>query len=137
MPGELVVDASVAAKIYFDEGDADVAAAALVSADALIAPDLIFIEMASVSAKRVRRGMSPAHSALLAVRDLPALFEETPRAADLRVRAYELACEHGFSAYDGVYLALAEIRSATLLTADERLVQRARESGLAHLVRLL
>ena len=137
MAADVVVDASVAAKVYFDEGDIDLADEALAVSGRLIAPDLIFAEIASIAAKRVRRGTSDAPAGLRAVRGLAALFDETVPIAALRERAYELAAQHGFSAYDGVYLALAEDRALKLLTADAKLVGRAREAGFSDFVSLL
>jgi predicted nucleic acid-binding protein len=58
----------------------------------------------------------------------------TPRLAG---RAFALAARHGFSAYDGLYLAAAEHASTWVVTADERLFRRAGEVGLGSLVRLL
>jgi predicted nucleic acid-binding protein len=48
-----------------------------------------------------------------------------------------LARDYGVSAYDGIYLALAEIAGAPLLTSDVRLIRRVRAAGLGGLVRPL
>jgi len=137
MPAEVVVDASVAAKLYFDEVHSSAARAALASGDDLVAPALILVEMASIAAKRVRRGLSPLEPAKDAVRSVRAILDYVAPIDDLCERAFELACDHGFSAYDGVYLALAEVRNCAVLTADEKLVRRAGDSRLGHLVRAL
>jgi predicted nucleic acid-binding protein len=57
--------------------------------------------------------------------------------AVLADRAFQLSCEHGLSAYDGAYLALAEDEGLRVLTADIRLLRRAETSGLSHLVQAL
>ncbi len=137
MPGSFVIDASVAAKLHFVEAGSDEAAAFVEDADRLVAPDLIHLEMASVAAKNVRRGTAPQERALLAVTSLAALLDETVHLSHLAPRAFELAAAHGFSAYDGAYLALAESQNIQVVTADEKLVRRAKEAKLSHLVRVL
>jgi len=137
MRGEYVIDASVAAKLCFDEAGSDKADAAVRQAQRLIGPDLLFHEMASIAAKNVRRGTASMDQAASAVASTIELLDETIAAAELAPRAFELAATHGFSAYDGAYLALAELRSAEMLTADGRLVRRARGAGMGAFVCLL
>jgi predicted nucleic acid-binding protein len=137
MPGEVVVDASVAAKLYFVEPGTPEAIVELGGEVSLLAPDLLFIEMASIAAKVLRRGETSADQAAAAVASVAALLDEAVPVADLAQRAFEMASQYGFSAYDASYLALAEQRGLRVLTADARLVRRAQDQGLAHLVRLL
>ncbi|MBA3811922.1 MAG: type II toxin-antitoxin system VapC family toxin [Caulobacteraceae bacterium] len=137
MPDEFVVDASVAAKLYFIEEQSDLAANVLRAANRLIAPDLIFIEMASVAAKQVRRGLASMEQGASAVTSVAALMDRTVPMADLVDRAFQLAADSGFSAYDGAYLALAEAEDLQVITADEKLVRRAREANMSRLVRRL
>jgi predicted nucleic acid-binding protein len=137
MLDSIVVDASVAAKLYFTESLSDEAAAALRQAGQLIAPDLLFVEMASIAAKRVRRGTSLLGAATEAMRSVGELLDEAVATPSLAERAFELAAQHGVSAYDGAYLALAERRGLRLLTADFGLVRRAQEAGLGDLLQPL
>jgi hypothetical protein len=137
MPGSVVLDASVAAKLYFTEDLSDLAEAAVRAADFLIAPDLLFIELASVAAKQVRRGVTTADRGASAMDLMCGLLDEAAPLEGLAKRAFELAQRHGVSAYDGAYLALAEERGLQVLTADVRLVRRAEVEGLSHLVRPL
>ncbi|HEY7853304.1 MAG TPA: type II toxin-antitoxin system VapC family toxin [Caulobacteraceae bacterium] len=132
-----MVDASVAMKFYFREAGSEVARDILNSRSGLVAPDLLFIEMASVAAKRVKIGLSTLVDAATAVSSIRNLIDAVIPAAELADRAFRLACEHGMSAYDGAYLALAERRSAVVITADARLIRRAYSVGLAHLVQVL
>jgi predicted nucleic acid-binding protein len=131
----LVVDASVAAKLWFDEGDAVAAEAILRTGRRLIAPAIVHAEIASIASKRVRRGLSPNEDAYQALAQSKLLFDEAFPIIDFMDRAFELARDHGVSAYDGLYLALAEKEGASVLTADEKLIQRARAAGLGALVR--
>ncbi|HEV7158263.1 MAG TPA: type II toxin-antitoxin system VapC family toxin [Caulobacteraceae bacterium] len=133
----LVVDASVAAKLWFEEHHSELADRVLKSGSRLVAPDLLLIEVASIAAKRVRRGLSPAGEATNAMVASKSFLDETETSAKFVDRAFELACNHGLSVYDGVYLALAEARRAPLITADNTLVTKARAAGLDHLVRSL
>lgn len=137
MPGEYVIDASVLAKLYFDEVGSDQADDAVRGAYRVIAPDLLFHEMASIAAKNVRRGTASMDQAARAIASSIDLLDETVPAIELAPRAFELAATHGFSAYDGAYLALAELRTLELLTADGRLLRRARDVGMGAFVRLL
>ena len=137
MPDDLVVDASVAAKLFFVEDLSDRAEAALREAGRLIAPELLFVEIASVAAKQVRRGVTSPERAAGVVASVIQLMDEVSPLSELARRAFVLAEAHGFSAYDGTYLALAEARGLRLITADEKLVRKAGGVGLSHLVRSL
>lgn len=131
-----VLDASVAAKIWFEESDSNLARQARRTAR-ILAPDFLVVELASIAAKVVRRGLASEQLAGRAIRGAPMLADEWARSDTLALRAYELARSHGVSAYDGLYLALAEKRHAPMITADGRLVAMARASGLGELVRPL
>ncbi len=102
-----------------------------------IAPDLIFAEFVSVAAKFVRRGIVSKWAAREAIERLPQLIDEVAPLGELAKPAYDLATGHGFSAYDSVYLALAQQRGAPLVTADAKLARRAVDMGMAEHVRLL
>ena len=130
MGGEFVLDASVAAKLFFIEEHSDLAAAALRVAERLIAPELLFLEIASIAAKHSRRGFASSAQGMQAVRSIVNLLDETVPLLGLAPRAFALAETHGCSVYDGAYLALAEERNVRLLTADMKLVRLARQSGL-------
>jgi len=137
MPADIVLDASVAAKFFFDEDGSDRAEALLTSGVVVAAPDLLFLEMSSIAATRVRRGLTPGHIARDAVNAVIDIVDEVALAQDLRARAFIFACDDGFSAYDGSYLALAERLGVPVVTADDRLIERAKTAGVARLVRRL
>jgi predicted nucleic acid-binding protein len=133
----VVVDASVAAKLYFREAGSEAARRLLKSGWTLMAPDLLFIELASVAAKRARRDLCTPGEAAFATRSVRDLIDEVTPAGELADRACEMAISVGVSAYDGCYLALAEAAGCQVLTADERLARRAADGGLGPLVLLL
>jgi predicted nucleic acid-binding protein len=137
MRADLVLDASVAAKFFFNEDGSDKAEALLTSGAIVAAPDLLLLELASIAATKVRRGLAPEATARDAVNAIVDLIDEVAPARDLRVRAYIFARDDGFSAYDGSYLALADRLGVPVVTADNRLVERARSAGVGRLVRPL
>lgn len=132
-----VLDASVAVKCLVDEADSDLARAAVAARADWIAPDLIFLEVASVALKSVRRGWLERAQAEAMVSGLPQVLAEVTPSDALAAAAFRLAADHGFSVYDAAYLALADARNTWVLTADLRLAERARSAGLAKLVRTL
>jgi predicted nucleic acid-binding protein len=137
MADEFVLDASVAAKCFFTEDGSDEARALVFSGARFVAPDLIFVEMASIGARHVRRGLVPQALAAEALDGLAELLDETAPLFGLAPRAFVLAAAHGVSAYDGCYLALAEQRNAQVVTADRKLIERANAEGLGGLVQSL
>jgi predicted nucleic acid-binding protein len=137
MRDEIVLDASVAAKCFFPEIDSDLARNLMASGVWIVAPDLIFAEMASIAAKRVRRDGFDRDVARSAVETIDTLLHEIFPMAPLRERAFDLAMLHGISAYDGSYLTLAEMRGSRLVTADVRLARSARQAGLGSLLTVL
>jgi predicted nucleic acid-binding protein len=136
-PAEIVLDASVAAKLFFPEAGSDAALRLERSGARLIAPDLIFVEMASITAKHVRRRGASYTLASAVQPRLRELLHETVPLKDLAEKAFDLAAKHGFSAYDGAYLALARARRLVVITADVRFARKAAEVGLADHVALL
>lgn len=137
MRADIVLDASVAAKFYFHEDGSDRARAVLTSGVVVAAPDLLFVEMASVASKRVRRGLCSADLGRDAVASVGDLVDEVAPLSGLAQRAFVFARDSNFSAYDGAYLALAERLNVPVLTADERLVGKARALGAGNLIRQL
>ena len=134
---EMVLDASVAAKFFVPEAGSNAAFALRRSGTRFVAPDLIYAEMASIAAKHVRRrGVSHAVASGIQA-GLRKLLDETVPMKDLAEDAFDLAARHGFSAYDGAYLALARRRGLAVITADVRFARKAAEVGLAEYVSLL
>jgi predicted nucleic acid-binding protein len=137
MAADLVVDASVVAKFYFFEEGSERAQAILTSGLVFAAPELLLIELASVAATRLRRGLSTKERAREAVASIGDLVDEFVPLTGLASKAFLLASDSGCSAYDATYLAIARDRGLRVLTADLRLVQRARDAGMDGLVQIL
>jgi predicted nucleic acid-binding protein len=131
---DCVVDASVGIKLFLVEPLADRADALFASLTAtpptrLYVPDLFYIECTNILWKYVRRfGYSP-EAAQQDVADLVRLPLRSASTAALAEAALALALEHGATAYDAAYVALAQELSLPLVTADEALVRRLEGPG--------
>jgi predicted nucleic acid-binding protein len=128
-----VIDASVALKWFIEEAGTARASALLTGPHTLIAPDLIIAEVANAGWKAVRSGgMTQAQHDHAASR-LPLAFDHLIPLASLAPRAVAISRALDHPVYDCFYLALAEDRNATLVTADGRLLNRLRGSRWAPL----
>jgi predicted nucleic acid-binding protein len=125
MADTYVVDCSVAAKWLLPEPGRDAALAWFdryaAGTVALIAPDLLLAEFASLLAKRSRRKQIAIEAATdaygLLSQSAPRLFSTRP----LLESALVLSLRRHLSLWDCVYLALAAEHACPLLTADRRL----------------
>ena len=115
----LVVDASVLAVALADDAADGDRARARLRGEALVAPDLVDLEVASVLRGRLSGGHLDVRRADLALADLLALPLERVPALGLIPRCWEL--RDNLTVYDAAYVALAEALAAPLLTADIRL----------------
>jgi predicted nucleic acid-binding protein len=130
----MLVDASVAAKLFITEPDSDLAIAAIAD-QSLVAPDLIFAELANILWKCQRRGLIAGLD--LTRYDFTALFARTVPNAELYEPALALAIALGHPAYDCFYLALAIAEDDVLITADRRFHAAVAASPHAARVQLL
>lgn len=134
----MIVDASVVVKWFFAEPGHAAAREVLGGEVVLGAPDLLLVEVANALRRKVVAGEAPAstaHPIIDALRDDDAIrLEPTPR---LIPRALDLSLGIRHPLADCIYVALAEERSAPLLTADERLARAVRLGGLDVEVRTL
>lgn len=129
-----MLDASVALAWAFEdeaEGYADMVLEALSGGDGAVVPDLWGYEVvnALVVGER-RKRILPAESArfLTLLRGLPIEFEAF--SFDGMTELAPLVREHGLSAYDVAYLAVAARRGIPLATQDRSLGEAARRSGV-------
>lgn len=134
MRDERVVDASVVAAALFNEELAPPARRFLLERSRLIAPDHLFAEIASVAAKKVWLGETTQDVGAKACTAVREIVAATIPSQVLAPRAFELAALHRFSAYDGLYLALAELRRAAVYTFDQRLARKALEAGFGDFI---
>jgi predicted nucleic acid-binding protein len=115
----IVLDASVLVNVLADDTvDGERARAAIAGQD-LVAPELIDVEVASVLRRHWLAKSLSARRFAAALDDLADLPLDRYPALPLLARVYELRAN--VSAYDAVYVALAEHLGCDLLTADRRL----------------
>lgn len=121
----IAVDTSALAAIVFHEPSSDEVASRLDAADRVVAPVLVWFELANICWNKIRR--HPDQREWLLDRldhafDLPVELEPVEYRA-----AAELACESGLSAYDASYLWLSRTLGADLVTLDEPLAKAAEQ----------
>lgn len=116
----VVVDASVLATALADDGpDGRSMRNRLARAGSLVAPDLVDVETTSALRRQWLAGGLELKRFRAAVADLMALDMVRLPARPVLERVVEL--RSSLSPYDAVYVALAELLDAPLLTADRRL----------------
>lgn len=118
----IVIDASVATKLFLPEQDSSRAMVLIESVDRLYAPDLIRVEVAAAIVRAARGGRISVTEAAFDVarwnRTLQAgAITMTPVAEDLEAAA-ALAITLAHPLQDCLYLALAERLDVPLVTAD-------------------
>lgn len=116
----IVIDASVAAKWFFNEEHSGSALGLLDSSFELRAPDFFFLEMNSLLCKRTRRRELSIGEAFEMDDEIRSMPIQSYPSLTLREKAFELALETTCSIYDCLYLALAEALDAHLVTADRK-----------------
>lgn len=119
---KVVVDASVAAKWLAPEPGSEAAQALL--DEELVAPDLLYAEVANILWKKATRGEMTADAAGLAARWLLQVPMRIHDGASLFAQSVALAQRLGHPAYDCFYLAAAVRADCRLVTADRRLHER-------------
>ena len=120
----LVVDASVAVKWLFPEIYTEAAKRVLKKTREIIAPDLIWAEVASTACKKIRQGQVAPEEALVLLREFQNYPIQTTESKALMETALLVAHEAGLSIYDALYLALSYDQDCSLVTADRRLYDR-------------
>lgn len=132
----MVLDASVAAKWFFAEDQADPSLRLAYSQTHLHVPELFVSEFSSILLKQIRRSAldgSEASWMFEAVIGRVIVSGAVPAGA----HALEIAMMAGISAYDAIYVALAEAMGIRFVTADERLVRAMEVTPYSELVILV
>jgi predicted nucleic acid-binding protein len=133
----LVVDASVAVKWFLPEPDSAAAMALLDGAHVLIAPDLIWSEVANIIWKHHRRRELDRDRAFSTLKSFLAVPLKIRNSSALLADALALAIQTDRTAYDCLYVALAVREECVLVSADERLVNALTQVGLGKHVQKL
>ena len=115
----IVVDASVVVSALLVNGPEGEAARQALRSDAAHAPHLLDVEVTSAVRRWVLAGRFGVEEARSSIRDLADLAITRHGHEPLLDRVLEL--RDAVSAYDGTYIALAELLGATMVTGDRRL----------------
>ena len=119
-----VIDAGVVVKWFIPEVDSAIAHQLLErylqGVDSPVAPDLLISECANAFWRRCRQGDITPAEATESLADLLTLNVPLVSATSLAQSALQLALQHQRTVYDALYLALAQERNCSLMTADER-----------------
>ena len=135
-PSRVVVDTSVAVKLFVPEGLASQAHNVFAKlgdlpGSELIVPDLLYIECANVFWKWVRRFKYSEAQAREHLDHLQSIDLRVIPTAFLATQAFEIAVRFGITAYDACFAAAAAVERAPLITADAKLVESLRNSPVA------
>ena len=124
---KLTVDASVVLKWFVTEPLSEQARQLLDGQLDLHAPDILLAEFANIIWKKVRRGEIPDPQPYFdELAGLPGIVAIHP-VGGLIERAAQIAVLIDHPVYDCLYLACAELTASALITADQKLVDRATE----------
>jgi predicted nucleic acid-binding protein len=115
----IVVDASVLAPALADDGADGDRARERLAREALAAPALVDLEVASVLCRAAQADRLDDRRCAQALSDLAALPVRRAPHLPLLARIWEL--RENVNVYDAAYVALAELLGVALLTADARL----------------
>ncbi len=130
-----VIDTSALLRLFIPDGPIpDGMESALREAErgntALLAPELIIAEAAQVLLKKNKMGVltqKEMGELLDCITSLPIrLFKHKP----IIQHSVELALEHKLTVYDALFLALADGKKSSLITADRLLLRAAKKMGL-------
>jgi predicted nucleic acid-binding protein len=129
----IVLDASAAVELLLATRAGDEVEARLREAGGPArAPFLLDVEVASTLRRLVRTGLVPTSRGGEALTDLADLAVVRYAHGPLLPRVWEL--RDGLSAYDAIYVALAELLGAPLLTRDARLARTGGHDAAIELV---
>ena len=132
----LVIDANVAVTRFVQQEGSDHARRVQIYRGALIAPAMLISETTNGLWRHVARGDVSPSFARTAVIGLPRWFDELVEDQLLAPAALDLAVELNYAPYDCIHLALSLARSAPLVTADRRLINRLASPYKSHVIHL-
>jgi len=131
-----IIDSSIAVKWFSQEAGTEAALVLRENAFSgkcrLEAPDLLLFELADALRFNSCFNADDVKLALGSILNMGISFH--PAEGPLLSRAVDLAFRYRMTVYDGCFIALADIRGLTLITADEKLMEKA--GNHAGLVRL-
>lgn len=133
----LVVDASIVVKWFIPEPGSIEAIKLLNPNIQLYAPDIIRPEVANTLWKIHKRQMLTVDEASKIIENFLSSSIEICSSEALIADAFEIAVATGRTIYDSLYIALAIKRDSVLISADQRLVNALKNTGISRFVRIL
>lgn len=135
MPETFVIDASVLVKLYANEDASEEARSLLGRAGdpdppLFLAPTLIYVECANALLKYTRRLDMDRRIAEESISSFARLPINAFDSSEFLPRAFDIAITAQLSLYDALYVALAQIFDAKLVSDDRRLLDAARAMGV-------
>lgn len=130
----MIVDATMALRWVLSDPGSE-GAAALIGRNDLIAPDLLFVEVAGALWEAARRGRIDAPDVIQSLKIIPGLFVQVEAVMSHMPRATEIAFRMNYPVYACVYLALAEAHNDVVVTADLPFIEQAKATGFGNRVR--
>ncbi len=126
----IVLDSSYALALAFPD-ESPPQSRDKVLAQPLIAPHIFSVEVANAALNSVRRRRYQPHDAerICLVIEALAIAAEPPPAVGPAFHL-RMALAHGLTAYDALYLDLAQVRRSPLATCDAALAAAARKAGI-------
>jgi len=124
---KLVLDASAVVRIIEGSDEASPLHEALLNADLGACPKLMLTEVANALWRLQRAGQLEAHGLQVRLGRARELVDHIEPDRNLLAEALALAVHLGHPVYDCLYLVLARREVATVLTADQRLMELARK----------
>lgn len=123
----IVADASVVVKWFVSEPFSDEAESLLASHLVRIAPEHVLVAVGQALLRYHRAERLPQDHCRDALDSIGRLVQLVPT-RKLASSAFDIAVEVRCTQYDALYLALAELTNATLMTADLKLISKLRMS---------
>ncbi len=122
----VVLDVSLAVGILTGNPSAAPFESPLIEADEVLAPDLFVAELSNAVWKMVRAGQISAQAGSELIRDGLDMVDEFVPVLAIWEKAFDNAVVSDHPVYDMVYLTLARLKSASLLTLDKKLARLVR-----------
>lgn len=128
----MIVDASVAAKWFFEKAGSE-EARRILAQERLIAPDLIVAEVCNIAWKKHLAGDVDGERLRRIGQVFAAFFDQLHPAGPFAERDLTIAAALKHPVYDCLYLALAQDTGERVVTADDRLLRTLAHSPWTHL----
>ena len=136
-----VIDTSALMRLYIPDGPVPESLERLLAGAerdevVLMAPELLFAEAGQVLYKKCAQKLLTKEEAFALLREITCLPFHTAGHTDLIEDALGIALTENITAYDAIFLALAERFTAYFITVDEKLQKTAHTRGLPTVYRV-